>query len=210
MKIRRLFMVPLFFAAFLASALLAYAQPEQITLTTYYPAPFGAYQDVHVFGQLKMETVASGPESGPSYTGGGIWFFPPASNVGSPPPVPVGGPAEISGFNDGAIHGIRVVYHSTGAANEEAWFGNFVGPNFVGLRARADGNNLFSVDVTVNHDLTVIHDLIAMHDIRILSGGVLHTCGVRVNIDSTFTWDPLNGVGGYAFPQGRFRNMNDV
>jgi hypothetical protein len=126
--------------ALLSSVLISFAQ-EQVTLTTYYPAPYGAYANMSVTGQLKMWGVdASGAQDQP-----GIWLAPPHGGNANP--------ISISPYNFSASCGLRIIFYSTGGNSEIIWLGHVASGTFRGLSLKGDDSATLTGDVIIGGQL---------------------------------------------------------
>jgi hypothetical protein len=156
MKKVKIILVPVIAIAFLGIVLFSYAQ-EQVTITTYYPAPFGVYANLSVTDQLKMMTLAGAPvvNAGP-----GIWLTPPVPNQGA---------VQIVSYSSGGQRGLRMVFYGTAAAADVNLFGHYAAGVFSGLYVRGDNQAYFTNDLTVNRDLYVLRDVYVTGSLRIAS-----------------------------------------
>jgi hypothetical protein len=81
MKKIRIMLIPLIVTGLLFSVMLSFAQ-EQVTITTYYPAPYGVYRDLVITNSILMRSGSTGIFFNDDYgiqlaadAGGGIYLF---------------------------------------------------------------------------------------------------------------------------------------
>ena len=152
MKKSKTILIPLVVVALLATVLVTFAQ-EQVTITTYYPAPFGMYANITVTDKLKMNTTGGAYFTGVN-PGPGIWFS-PASGAAFVDT------SEIVSYNRLGSHGLRMIYYATtgGVAAEKVLVGilNIPTGSFRGLTLDGTDQALFSHDLTITHDLYILN-----------------------------------------------------
>lgn len=176
-------LVPVVLLLLLTGVLVTFAQ-EQITLTTYYPAPYGVYANLTVTDRVMMNTTTITTLIN---TGPGIWLSSPAPGVGQSQIVSFNAPI-VSPMGVAAGRGLRIVSYSPGTVSDWTLFGHYIGPvpTFQGLMIRGDNQAFFTNDLTVFHDLFVLN--------------ILHAPNLTISSPSGICSDPWDAVYPGAVP----------